>query len=92
MRHLFHRLTIIVAIVLTGLPITFAATIALLPLWSMIERRYGVESVGHSGPADWCFWVVFAVYLLLAALVALRVGRPARGGSSTGSTSDTPAT
>jgi len=91
MRHLFHRLTIIVAIVLTGLPITFAATIALLPLWSMIERRYGVESVGHSGPADWCFWVVFAVYLLLAALVALRVGRPARGGSSTSSTSDTPA-
>ena len=78
MRHLFHRLAIIVAIVLIGMPITFAATIALLPLWSMIERRYGIESVGHSGPADWCFWVVFGAYLCVAAIVALALRRPAR--------------
>jgi hypothetical protein len=78
MRHLFHRLAIIVAVVLIGMPVTFAATIALLPLWSMIERRYGIESVGHSGPADWCFWVVFGAYLFVAAIVALAVRRPAR--------------
>jgi len=78
MRHFLHRLAIILAIVLIGIPITFAATIALLPLWSMIERRYGIESVGHSGPSDWCFWVVFGVYLFVAALVALGVRRPAR--------------
>jgi hypothetical protein len=78
MRYFFHRLAIIVAIVLIGVPITFAATIALLPLWSMIERRYGIESVGHSGPSDWCFWIVFGVYLFLAATVAIWVRRPAR--------------
>jgi len=61
-----------------SVPVTFAAIIALLPLWSMIERRYGIESVGHSGPSDWCFWVVFGVYLFVAALVALGVRRPAR--------------
>ena len=61
-------------IALLGVPVTFFATIALLPLWSMIERRYGVESVGHSGPADWCFWVVFVIYLG----VALAVARPLR--------------
>ena len=61
-------------IALLGVPVTFLATIALLPLWSEIERRYGIESVGHSGPADWCFWVVFVIYLG----VALAVARPFR--------------
>jgi len=61
-------------IALLGVPVTFFATIALLPLWSEIERRYGIESVGHSGPADWCFWVVFVIYLG----VALAVARPLR--------------
>ncbi len=78
MRHFWQRLAITVAILVLGVPFTFAATFALLPLWSMIEERYGIESVGHSGPADWCFWVVFGVYLFLAAMVALRVRRPAR--------------
>jgi uncharacterized membrane protein YedE/YeeE len=91
MRHLWQRLAIIVAIVLIGAPVTFAATIALLPLWSMIERRYGIESVGHSGPSDWCFWVVFGVYLSLAAAAALGLARSARRSKLvTGSTSDTP--
>ena len=66
------------AIVLVGLPITFAATFALLPLWSMIERRYGIESVGHSGPSDWCFLVVFGVYLSLATMVVIGRRRSAR--------------
>jgi hypothetical protein len=77
MKLLGRRLAIIAAIVLLGLPITFAATIALLPLWSMIERRYGIESVGHSGPSDWCFWVVFGVYLFLAATATLGLRRSA---------------
>lgn len=63
------------AIVLIGVPITFATTFALMPLWSMIERRYGIESVGHSGPSDWCFWVVFGVYLFLAAVVVIGLRR-----------------
>jgi len=83
MRHFWYRLVMTVAIVLIGVPITFAATIALLPLWSMIERRYGIESVGHSGPADWCFWTVFGVYLFLAAMLAIGMRRPARGRSAT---------
>jgi hypothetical protein len=78
MRHFWQRLAITVAILVLGVPFAFAATFALLPLWSMIEERYGIESVGHSGPADWCFWVVFGVYLLIAAIVAIRVRRAER--------------
>ena len=48
---------------LACLPVAFAVTILLLPAWGWIETRYGIEAVGHSGPADWCFWLV---YVLLA--------------------------
>ena len=74
MTRIWRSLAMIGVIVLLGVPVTFFATIALLPLWSEIERRYGIESVGHSGPADWCFWVVFLIYLG----VALAVARPFR--------------
>ena len=47
------------------LPAAFILTFLLLPLWSWIEATYKIESLGHSGPADWCFG---AVYALLAAL------------------------
>ena len=74
MTRIGRALAMIGVIALLGVPVTFFATIALLPLWSEIERRYGIESVGHSGPADWCFWVVFVIYLG----VALAVARPFR--------------
>jgi hypothetical protein len=36
----------------------------LVPLWRWLEEETGIESLGHSGPADWCF---VAIYLLLVA-------------------------
>ena len=61
LRHLAATLGILAVC----LPAAFIVTILLLPLWSWIEAAYGIESVGHSGPADWCFWTV---YVLLAGL------------------------
>ena len=58
------------AMVLLGMPITFLVTMALLPLWSAVERRFGTESVGHSGPAAWCFWLVFLIYFAAAWALA----------------------
>ena len=48
------------------LPATLVVTFMLFPLWSWIEDAFGRESVGHSGPAEWCFILVLA---LLAASV-----------------------
>jgi len=70
MIRIWRTFAVIGLVVLVGVPVTFFATIALLPLWSAIERRYGIESVGHSGPADWCFWTVLVVYLAAAWIVA----------------------
>jgi hypothetical protein len=51
---------------LTAIPTAFIITLLLYPLWSWIEATYGVESVGHSGPADWCFMTVYIVLLACA--------------------------
>jgi hypothetical protein len=48
-------------IVALSLPVAFFATFLLLPLWRWIEASFGLEIVGHSGPAEWCFLLVFAL-------------------------------
>jgi hypothetical protein len=52
----------IVAILMACFPISFVVTFLLTPLWSWIEATYGIESIGHSGPADWCFWTVYGLF------------------------------
>ena len=59
----FRHLAVALGIAAACLPAAFILTFLLMPLWSWIEATYKIESVGHSGPADWCFW---AVYSLLA--------------------------
>jgi hypothetical protein len=57
---------------IVGVPAGGVVTLALLPLWRAVEARWGIESVGHSGPADWCFELVYVVWLVLG-VVASRV-------------------
>ena len=59
-----------------ALPLSAVTTLALLPLWRVVEERYGIESVGHSGPADWCFILIYALWLTAGAgVLALRLRR-----------------
>lgn len=65
------KFSIAVAVIaLLAMPAAFVATLLLYPLWSWIEATFGIESVGHSGPADWCFFLVYGT-VLAAALVLL---------------------
>lgn len=43
-------------------PLSLVITLSTWPFWGWFEGVSGIESLGHSGPATWCF---FAVYLLL---------------------------
>lgn len=52
-----------------SVPFALVVTVVLFPFWSWIEDRFGVESVGHSGPAGWCFVVTYAV--VFAGFLAL---------------------
>ena len=46
------------------LPTAVVFTIMLFPLWSWIEDSFGIELVGHSGPADWCYLLVFGLLVV----------------------------
>ncbi len=72
---LIKSVLIVLAVVLAAFPVTFVVTFMLDPLWSWIEATYGIESIGHSGPADWCFWLVFCILVLTSLTLLLRAWR-----------------
>ena len=39
----------------------FILAIFTSPFWGWFEARTGIESLGHSGPADWVFELLFAL-------------------------------
>ena len=57
------------AICLISAPIAIAVTIALVPLWSWIESMFEIESIGHSGPAEWCYLASYVTILTCASMV-----------------------
>jgi len=77
-------LFLLAALLIAALPVTFIVTVLLYPLWSWIESSYGIESVGHSGPAEWCFMLVYAV--CVAAFLPLVWRGWRRSGKETRST------
>jgi hypothetical protein len=77
------RFVVVLAILLISMPPAFMVTLALTPLWSYIEARYRIESVGHSGPADWCFELSYVVVVVIVAAsfaAILRRSRRLRAG------------
>jgi hypothetical protein len=66
-----------VGVLVAGLPAAVVATLLLLPFWSWLEANFGIESVGHSGPVEWCY---LAAYIVIAggalALIWKRNRRP----------------
>jgi hypothetical protein len=59
-----------------AVPVSAFVTLLLFPLWRWIEAHLHVESVGHSGPAGWCFITSYAV---VAAAGGLTWSRRRRG-------------
>jgi len=54
----------LLGVILLAAPVGVVLTIVLQPLWSWIEALTGLESLGHSGPAGWCY---VAVWVLVAS-------------------------
>ena len=67
----------LIPVVLGALFLAFWATILLVPLWRWVEADFGIEAIGHSGPAEWCYWLVFAVLLAPALYLLWRACRAA---------------
>ena len=69
MKKYLYMLIFYVAFALGSLPISFIVTILLFPFWSWVEERFGIEPVVHSGPTEWCYWVVMVAIFILIVFV-----------------------
>lgn len=54
----------IVAVLLIAAPLAVLLTLLLYPLWSWLDVIIGVESLGQSGPAAWCYELVYLVLVI----------------------------
>jgi len=70
MKKILLRTLWVFGVLVVSVPACFVITFTLSPLWSWIEERYGIESMGHSGPADWCFWTVYAFVVAVLLLIS----------------------
>jgi len=84
MRRPVRILLAFLAIFLISAPLSVLTTILLLPLWSWVEASFGIESVGHSGPAEWCYAVIYVLFIAIGALGVLRRQRSKQGGHKVG--------
>ncbi|KPJ98465.1 MAG: hypothetical protein AMJ60_08190 [Desulfobacterales bacterium SG8_35] len=64
----------IIILMLVVVPLAIAATIIAHPFWRWFELSTGIESYGHSGPAEWCYVFDYAVFVLIAAFIVLKTG------------------
>jgi len=53
-----------IGISLVSVPIAIILTILLVPFWSWFEAESGFESLGHSGPAEWCYFIIYILVVL----------------------------
>lgn len=61
----------LLGVVLLAVPLSIVTTILLFPMWSWVEASTGFESVGHAGPAQWCYAAVFLFIAASGALIVL---------------------
>lgn len=69
MRQAIRVFLILLSVVVIAAPSSILITLLLSPFWSWLEASTGIESVGHSGPAEWCYATVFVVVTAAGALV-----------------------
>lgn len=53
-------------------PVAWITTYLMSPFWGWFEAKTGIESLGHSGPADWCFYVTYIVFVLALGVIVFR--------------------
>ncbi len=71
----FRYLVLVVVVLVTSVPLSVVLTLFLIPLWRWLEATYGIESVGHSGPAEWCYVVTFLASLVISSCAGILVVR-----------------
>ena len=61
---------------LLSMPVAIVLTFMLSPFWNWFEAVSGIEALGHSGPAEWCFVAIYT--MLVSVFVTYRIARTRR--------------
>ncbi len=71
---------IAILLLVACLPAAVVITLVSSPIWSWLEARTGIEAYGHSGPAPWCYLLIYGLLIGICAFVWWRLERtkPAR--------------
>jgi uncharacterized membrane protein YphA (DoxX/SURF4 family) len=56
-------------ITLVAMPVAVVITFFTFPFWRWFEETNGIESFGHSGPAEWCYLAVYLFTIICAAII-----------------------
>jgi hypothetical protein len=59
-------------VLLLSLPLGVLLTLLLLPLWRWLEDAAGIEAIGHSGPAAWCYGAAITACVVLGLALVWR--------------------
>jgi hypothetical protein len=69
---------IAIAILLVCMPLAIALTIFTASFWSWFEATFAIESIGHSGPAEWCYLVSYGLLVVIATAIWSSVSHAAK--------------
>ena len=73
-----RELLITSSVLLLCLPVAVLLTLMLLPVWSWIGANWAIPAVGPSGPAPWCFILVYGLMAAICLGVTLLRWRGSR--------------
>ena len=62
----------VITVLLIAAPLAVIITLLLYPFWSWLDVIGGIESLGHSGPAAWCYELVYLVLVVIGVRHVLR--------------------
>jgi thiosulfate reductase cytochrome b subunit len=70
---LIRRIVIFVLVLVLMMPLAIITTLLMAPFFSWIEARFGIEAVGHSGPAEWCYVTVYVTLVVFVTVGSQRL-------------------
>ena len=66
-------LGLVLALIIICIPLAMIITVLSNPFWSWFENIFSIESVGHSGPAEWCYITVYLLLIGASGLILLKI-------------------
>jgi hypothetical protein len=69
----------LVAAIVGGFALSIVTAILTARFWGWFEARTGIESLGHSGPADWVYILLWVVWTMILMAALFRTFRGTRG-------------